>query len=45
MQLGMMILDVVKDQDNMAPSVTAGMSHLLEKGEEGLPIEAFIFLM
>lgn len=43
MQLGMMIFDVVEDQDNMAPSMTTGSSHLLEKGEERLPIEAFFF--
>lgn len=41
MQLGMMILDVVEDQDNVAPSMAAGSSHLLEKGEERLPVEAF----
>jgi hypothetical protein len=41
MQLSMMILDVVEDQDNMAPSMTAGSSHLFEKGEERLPVEAF----
>lgn len=41
MQLGMMIFDVIKDQDNVPPSVAAGSSYLLEKGEERLPIEAF----
>jgi hypothetical protein len=44
MQLGMMIFDVVEDQDNMAPSMTTDSSHLLEKGEKRLPIEAFFFL-
>ncbi|MFH1627119.1 MAG: hypothetical protein ABIE47_00150, partial [Pseudomonadota bacterium] len=41
MHLGMMILDVVKDQDNVPPRVAAGSSYLLEKGEERFPIEAF----
>lgn len=41
MQLGMVILDVVEDQDNVAPSMAAGSSHLLEKGKERLPVEAF----
>ena len=31
-QLGMMIFDVVEDQDNMAPSMTTDPSHLLDKG-------------
>ena len=43
MQLGMMIFDVVEDQYNMAPSMTTDSSHLLEKGEERLPVEAFFF--
>lgn len=43
MQLGMMIFDIVEDQDNMAPSMTTDASHLLEKGEERFPIEAFFF--
>ena len=43
MQLGMMIFDVIEDQDNMAPSMTTDLSHLLEKGEECLPVEAFFF--
>jgi len=42
MQLGM-IFDVVEHQDNMASGVTADSSHLLEKGEECLPVEAFFF--
>lgn len=41
MQPGMMIFDVVKDQDNVPASVAAGSSYLFEKGEERLPIEAF----
>ena len=43
MQPGVMIFDVVEDQDHMASGVTADSSHLLEKGEEGLPVEAFFF--
>lgn len=43
MQLGMMIFDVIEDQDNMAPSMTTDSSHLLEKGEKRLPVEAFFF--
>ena len=42
-QFGMMIFDVVEDQDNMAPSMTTDSSHLLEKGKERLPVEAFLF--
>jgi hypothetical protein len=43
MQLGMMIFDVVEDQNDMASGMTTGSSQLLEKGEEGLSVEAFFF--
>jgi hypothetical protein len=43
MKFGMMIFDIVEDQDNMAPSMTTDSSHLLEKGEERFPVETFFF--
>ena len=43
MQFGMMISDVVEDQDNMAPSMTTDSSHFLEKGEKRFSVKAFFF--